>query len=71
METVLTISWIIAISIAIIYTYFTFKTKSKEMFDGLFIMWFAMIMLGWILGFVFLGVVAMFWIDSKITVTKN
>ena len=66
MEYIFITSEIIAIIIAIIYTYFTFKNKSKYMFDGLVITWFAMITCGWILGFAIIGVFIIFWLESFI-----
>jgi hypothetical protein len=59
------ISWALAILIAIIYTYAAFKKRSKKMFDGLPVVWFSMILCGWVLGFVAVGVSILFWLDSS------
>jgi hypothetical protein len=54
MEKLFIISWIISLIISIIYTFFTFKKRTIEMFNILLIVWFATITCGYILGFVFL-----------------
>ena len=67
MEYLFITSWVLAIIIAIAYTYLTFKNKDKKMFEGLFITWFAMITCGWVLGFAIVGAFILIWLQSLVS----
>lgn len=69
MEYIILTSYVITILVAIGYTVITVKSEKIDN-EGLFIMWAATILGGWVLGIVFLGVLLLFYVES-LTKKKN
>ena len=69
MEYIILTSYVIAILVAISYTVITVKSEKIDN-EGLFIMWLATLLCGWVLGIVFLGVLLLFYVESLIKKEK-